>query len=84
MNNRCKFENCAYAHTKDDHKVKIEILESICSTLENEVKYLREEQKNINPRIDLMGKGILKLKKEVERLTSICNGMNSKEKNIEE
>ena len=35
MNNRCKFENCAYAHTKDDNKVKIELLESKCSTLEN-------------------------------------------------
>ena len=30
-----------------------------------------------NPRIDLMGKGLIKLKREVERLTSLCNGMNS-------
>ena len=80
MNNRCKFKNCAYSHTKDDNKVKIEMLESICSTLENEVKYLSEEQKNFNPQIDFMGKGIMKLKKKVESLTSICYGMNSKEK----
>ena len=35
MNNRCKFENSAYAHTKDDNKVKIEMLETKCNTLEN-------------------------------------------------
>ena len=51
-------------------------------TLENEIKYLREEQKNINPRIDLIGKGIMKLKKEVERLTTIDYGMNSKEETV--
>ena len=28
MNNRCKFDNCAYEHTKDDNKVKIEMLET--------------------------------------------------------
>ena len=82
MNDMCKFECCAYAHTKHDNKVKIEILETKCSTLENEVKCLREEQKNVNPLINLMGKGIMKWKKEVERLTSICNDMNSKEETV--
>ena len=77
MNNKCKFENCAYTHTKDDNKVKIEQLETKCSALETEVKYLKEEQEKINPRIDMMGRGIMKLKGEVERLTSLCNSMNS-------
>ena len=27
--------------------------------------------------MDLMGKGLMKLKREVERLTSLCNGTNS-------
>ena len=30
MNNRCKFENCACAHTKDDNNVKIEMFETKC------------------------------------------------------
>ena len=77
MNNKCRFENCAYSHSKDENEEKIDKLETKCSALETEVKYLKEEQENINPRIDLMGKGIMKLKKEVERLTSMCNGMNS-------
>jgi hypothetical protein len=77
MNNKCKFENCAYTHTKDDNKVKIEQFETKCSALETEVKYLKVEQEKINPRIDMMGRGIMKLKGEVERLTSLCNSMNS-------
>ena len=77
INNRCKFENCAYAHNKDENQAKIEALETKCSKLENEVKDLKEEQEKFNPRIDLMGKGLMKLKREVERLTSLCNGKNS-------
>ena len=71
------FENCAYTHKKDDNKVKIESLENKCSALETEVKNMKEEQEKINPRIDMMGRGIMKLKTEVERLTSLCNDMNS-------
>ena len=41
------------------------------------MKYLKEEQEKINPRIDMMGRGIMKLKGEVERLTSLCKGMNN-------
>ena len=77
INNRCKFENCAYAHNKDENQAKIEASETKCSKLENEVKDLKEEQEKFNPRIDLMGKGLMKLKREVERLTSLSNGMNS-------
>ena len=71
MNNKCKFENCAYTHTKDENKVKLEHLDTKCSELQNEVKYLKEEQEKINPQLDLMGRGIMKLKREVERLTSM-------------
>ena len=62
MNNKCMFEKCAYTHTKDDNKVKIEQLETKCIALETEVKYLKEEQEKINPRINMMGRGIMKLK----------------------
>ena len=75
MNKKCKFENCAYDHSKDENKVKIEHLEAKCNALETEVTYLKEEQEKVNPRIDLMGRGVMKLKREVERLTLICNGM---------
>ena len=77
MNNKCRFENCAYTHTKYDNKVKIENLETKCSALETEVKNMKEEQEKINPQIDMMERGIMKLKREVERLTSLCNGMHS-------
>ena len=41
---------------KIKNQVKIEMLETKCNKLENEVKYLKEEQEKFNPRIDLMGK----------------------------
>ena len=44
------------------------------------MKHLKGEQEKVNPRIDLMGRGVMKLKREVERLTAVCNGMiNTKE-----
>ena len=80
MNNKWMIENCAYTHKKDDNKVKIENLKIKCSKLENEVKTMKEEQEKINPQIDLMRRRIMKLKREVERLTSLCNGMTSTNK----
>ena len=44
------------------------------------MKTMKEEQEKINPRIDLIRRGIMKLKREVERLTSLCNGMTSTNK----
>ena len=77
MNNKCRFENCAYSHSKDENVEKVDQLETKCSALEAEIKYTKEVQEKINPQIDLMGKGIMKLKKKVEGLASMCNGMNS-------
>jgi hypothetical protein len=55
-------------------------LEAECNALETEVKHLKGEQEKVNPRIYVRGRGVMKLKREVERLTALCNGMiNTKE-----
>ena len=63
MNSRCKFENCAYAHLKDEKEVKIESLENKCDKLNLDFWNSK----------DLFGKGIMKLKGEVEVVTSLCS-----------
>ena len=70
MNSKCKFENCAYAHIKDDKEIKIESLEKKCDKLELDIT-------NLNNSKDLLGKGIMRLKREVEDVTVLCNSMKS-------
>ena len=77
LNNKCKFQNCAYAHTKDDSKVKIDNLEMKCGDLESDLRTVKKMNEQSHSQRDMLGRGIMKLKGDVEKLTTICMEMKS-------
>ena len=70
INSKCKFENCAYAHIKNDKEIKIDGLKNRCDKLELDITNLRNSK-------DLLGKGIMRLKREVKDVTVLCNSTQS-------
>ena len=46
-NNKCKFEKCAYMHVKNEHLLKIEVLEKRVHTLTQEIDHLKKTNKEI-------------------------------------
>ena len=70
LSSKCKFENCAYAHIKDDKEVKIENLENKCDKLELDITNLKNSKY-------LLGKEIMKMRRKIENITSLCNSMKS-------
>ena len=70
MNRKYKFENSAYAHLKDKKEAKTESLQNKCGKLELDIPNLKKSE-------DFLGKGIMKLKRKVEDVISLCNSMKS-------
>ena len=70
MNRRYKIENCAYAHLKDKKEAETESLQNKCGKLELDIPNLKKSE-------DFLGKGIMKLKRKVEDVISLCNSMKS-------